>query len=116
VTIDTPKYLNYLMSKFLASGGTIVRGTVQHIQQIVEGGTAPVTGSVLPNPPDAIIVCTGLGTRSLGGVEDKTMYPLRGQTVLLRAPWVRFGKTISTKEGLWTYIIPRQSGDVRETF
>ena len=57
-------------------------------------------------------MAVGLGARFLGGVEDKAMYPVRGQTVLVRAPWVRFGKTEVTESGL-TYIIPRRSGDVR---
>lgn len=41
------------------------------------------------------------------------MFPIRGQTVLVRAPWVKFGRTISSKDGLWTYIIPRKGGTVR---
>ncbi|KAJ7593506.1 FAD dependent oxidoreductase [Mycena floridula] len=112
VTIDSPIYLNYLLSRFLAAGGTLVRGTVQHINQIVEGGARMLIGSRNPSPPDAVVVCAGLGTRFLGGIEDKTMYPLRGQTILIRAPWIKFGRTLSTKDGLWTYIIPRRSGDV----
>jgi len=40
------------------------------------------------------------------------VYPIRGQTVLVRAPWVKFGRTVSSPSGLWTYIIPRKSGDV----
>lgn len=62
------------------------------------------------------MVCAGLGARTLGGVEDKDVYPLRGQTVLLRAPWVRFGRSFTGVSGegkdVWTYIIPRRSGDV----
>ena len=68
-------------------------------------------GGICRNP-DAIIVCAGLGARFLGGVEDKNIYPIRGQTVLIRAPWIRFGKTQSSYDGIWTYIIPRRSGDV----
>lgn len=34
----------------------------------------------------AVFNCTGLGSFSLGGVEDKTMYPTRGQTVLVEQP------------------------------
>jgi hypothetical protein len=61
-----------------------------------------------------VVVCVGLGARFLGGVEDKDVYPIRGQTVLLRAPWIRFGRSVSnSKEGISTYIIPRPGGDVR---
>lgn len=104
VTIDTPVYLNYLLARFLSCGGSIIRGSVQHINQVIEGA---FTGT-----PDAAVVCAGLGARFLGGIEDRDVYPLRGQTILVRAPWIRFGRTISTKQGLWTYIIPRRSGDV----
>lgn len=113
ITIDVPAYLNYLLSRLLTAGASVTRGTVQHIDQLVEGGAYPFTGTGAgPTPPDAIIVCAGLGARTLGGVEDKEVFSMRGQTVLLRAPWVRFGRTISTKEGLWTYTIPRRRGDV----
>jgi D-amino-acid oxidase len=62
---------------------------------------------------DAIVACPGLGARALGGVEDKDVFPVRGQVVLLRAPWIKFGRTASHQaQGLWTYIVPRRSGDV----
>jgi len=54
-----------------------------------------------------------MGARFLGGVEDKDVYPIRGQTVIIRAPWVRFGKgEHMDKSGCDTYIIPRRSSDV----
>ncbi|KAI0938425.1 hypothetical protein AcV5_000111 [Taiwanofungus camphoratus] len=114
VTIDTPVYLNYLMSRFLAHGGNIVRGAVQHVSQVVEGGAHVFTcGRAGPTPVDALVICPGLGARSLGGVEDMDMYPVRGQIIIIRAPWITSGRTASHKEdGLWTYIIPRRSGDV----
>lgn len=116
LTIDSPIYLNYLMSRFLAGGGSIVRGAVQHIAQVVEGGAGIFNGRKCLSPPAAVIVCVGLGARTLGGVEDKDMYPIRGQTVLLRAPWIKFGRTMSSESGLWTYVIPRRSGDVWAVF
>ncbi|GBE89089.1 D-amino-acid oxidase [Sparassis crispa] len=113
-TIDTPAYLNYLLSRFLARGGNVVRSTVQHISQIVEGGAQVFArGRASPTPVDALVVCPGLGARTLGGVEDKNVFPIRGQLVVLRAPWVNFGRTAShEKQGVWTYIVPRRSGDV----
>ncbi|THH29705.1 hypothetical protein EUX98_g4484 [Antrodiella citrinella] len=115
VTIDTPVYCNYLLSRFLARGGTIVRASVQHISQIAQGGGHVFTSSRAGKGPhvDAIVACPGLGARTLGGVEDKNVYPTRGQVVMLRAPWIKTGKTAShLADGLWTYIIPRRSGDV----
>ncbi|KAG6850028.1 hypothetical protein H0H93_002232 [Arthromyces matolae] len=110
LTVDTPVFLDHLMSRFIGNGGAVVRGTVQHISELIEGGVYAITGQGGgPVPPDAIIVCAGLGARTLGGVEDHDLYPLRGQTVLLKAPWIRFGRTLNTAEtGTWTYIIPRK--------
>lgn len=48
-----------------------------------------------------------------GGVEDLNMYPVRGQTVLIRAPWIKVGVGYASKDGEWAYIIPRRSGEVR---
>ncbi|EFI26802.1 D-amino-acid oxidase [Coprinopsis cinerea okayama7 len=117
LTIDTPIYLNYLLSRFLANGGKILRGSVQHINQVIEAGARIFAGGTTvghsADPPVAVINCTGLGARFLGGVEDKSVYPVRGQTVLVRAPWVRFGRTTYRDDtGAWTYIIPRRSSDV----
>ncbi len=114
LTIDTPVYLNYLLSRFLARGGKIVRGAVQHLSQIIEGGAHVFSpGHARKTDIDALVVCPGLGARTLGGVEDKDVYPVRGQVVLLRAPWIKFGRTAShLPSSLWTYIIPRRSGDV----
>ncbi|EMD34685.1 hypothetical protein CERSUDRAFT_116873 [Gelatoporia subvermispora B] len=114
LTIDTPAYLNYLLSRFLAHGGRIVRAAVQHVSQIVEGGPHVFARSrASPDPVHAVVVCAGLGARTLGGVEDKDVYPVRGQVVLVRAPWIRFGRTAShLEQGSWTYVIPRKNGDV----
>lgn len=114
LTIDTPAYCNYLMSRFIAKGGKVVRGAVQHINQILEGGPHVFTpGRARRSPIDGLVVCPGLGARTLGGVEDENVFPVRGQIVLLRAPWIKFGRTASHgASGLWTYVIPRRSGDV----
>ena len=114
MTIDVPRYLNYLLTRFLEKGGTAIRGFVQHIDQVLEAGSAPFTDNVSTDGsagPDAVVVCVGLGARFLGGVEDETMYPSRGQTVILHAPWVRSGCRFQDAEE-WTYIIPRRSGNV----
>ncbi|TFK28533.1 D-amino-acid oxidase [Coprinopsis marcescibilis] len=121
VTIDVGPFTNFLLSKFIAKGGRVVRGSVQHIDQLAENGVAPFLeteqrrhlANQPPKAPDAIIVCAGLAARSLGGVEDKDVYPIRGQVILVKAPWIKIGRTFSsTKDNLWTYVIPRRSGDV----
>ncbi|KDQ60147.1 hypothetical protein JAAARDRAFT_125639, partial [Jaapia argillacea MUCL 33604] len=114
LNIDTPVYLNYLLSRFLGRGGSIVRGSIQHINQVIQGGARVFSGAKPAGaaPVQAVVVCAGIGARFLGGVEDPDVYPIRGQTVLVRAPWIRSGRTMSSSDGLWTYIIPRRSGDV----
>lgn len=104
VTIDTPAYLPYLLARFQSKGGGVIRSSLQHISQVLGGGLTHFK-------PDALVVCAGIGARFLGGVEDRHVFPIRGQTVLIRAPWVRFGRGLRGK-GEPTYIIPRRSGDV----
>jgi glycine/D-amino acid oxidase-like deaminating enzyme len=105
ITIDVPNYLVYLMDTFKQIGGKVVRASVQHVSQLLDGGFGT-------SAPDTVIICAGIGARGLGGVEDETVFPIRGQTVLMRAPWIKFGRTCSNHDGLWTYIIPRRSGEV----
>lgn len=106
VNTDSPVFLNYLLSAFLAAGGAMVRASVVHIDQVLRGGAGAA-------PPDGVVVCLGLGARFLGGVEDTSVYPVRGQTVLIRAPWIQKCMSLSGGESaVWTYVIPRRSGDV----
>jgi glycine/D-amino acid oxidase-like deaminating enzyme len=99
LTIDTPRYLPYLSNLFQSMGGRIVQQQIQHISQLQP--------PIVPQPPvSVIIVCAGIGARYLGGVEDKDVYPIRGQTVLVRAPHITFGRTLSSKNGTWTCELP----------
>ncbi|KAG8216514.1 hypothetical protein J3R82DRAFT_6630 [Butyriboletus roseoflavus] len=121
ITITPSLYLLYLLSCYLENGGGVLQATVEHINQVLEEGIAPfvrdpvgatcnIGTSTLKF--DAIFVCTGLGSRFLGGVEDHCVYPLRGETVLLRAPWVCFGRSFEGKDGTYTYVMSRENGDV----
>ncbi|KAJ6562300.1 D-amino-acid oxidase [Mycena capillaripes] len=112
ISFDPPLYLDYLHQRFLTAGGRLVHGSVQHIKQVVEGGSAVFEG-LPPSPPAAVVVCAGLGARSLGGVEDKTVTSVRGQTVVLHAPWVRFGATRrKIEDEMISYVIPRHNGNI----
>lgn len=88
LAIDTPRYLPYLSNVFLSHGGQIIQKSIQHVAQLVP--------PMIPRPATTIIVCAGLGARSLGGVEDKDIYPIRGQTVIVRAPHIVAGRTKTT--------------------
>ncbi|KAI6040638.1 hypothetical protein EDC04DRAFT_2602408 [Pisolithus marmoratus] len=107
LTLYPPVYLNWLLGRFLTNGGKIVRAQLQHISQAMHGGI-----SGLPQKPEAIVACVGLGARFLGGIEDKEVYPVRGQTVILKAPWVRYGRTLTYEDGSHFYLMPRVTGDV----
>ncbi|KIK19629.1 hypothetical protein PISMIDRAFT_107285 [Pisolithus microcarpus 441] len=107
LTLYPPVYLNWLLGRFLGNGGKIVRAQLQHINQAIHGGI-----SGLPQEPDAVVACVGLGARFLGGIEDKEVYPVRGQTVVLKAPWVRYGRTLTYADGSHFYLMPRATGDV----
>ncbi|KAI8084072.1 uncharacterized protein B0P05DRAFT_578524 [Gilbertella persicaria] len=54
---------------------------------------------------------TGLGARFLGGVQDKNVFPTRGQTVIVRASHIKETMTHIGVHGI-TYIIPRSDGTV----
>lgn len=108
LNIDTPVYLRWLEDTFVENGGTFVKKTLKHISDVLEIDTLLECDGTI----DAIIVCPGIGARDLGGVEDKSVYPVRGQTVLVKAPWVKSGVTLRDPEGSPTYVIARRSGDV----
>lgn len=57
------------------SGINLHRQRINHIDQ-----------ARLSKDVAAVFNCTGLGSYYLGGVEDKSMYPTRGQTVLVEQP------------------------------
>ncbi|KAJ3268016.1 hypothetical protein HDV01_003600 [Terramyces sp. JEL0728] len=112
ICIDVPAYLDWLYQKFKSQGGKVITKAIAHINELFDHA-------------DIAINCTGLGSRYLGGVMDELVYPTRGQTVLVRAPQVKY--TITTgddgngfpsksgdneKQEKFTYVIPRKSGIV----
>lgn len=117
-SLEPALYINFLLARFLANGGTVVRGDVKHISQVVEGGVDLFTrGTTATTPVDAVVVCVGVGARTLGGVEDKDVYPSRGQVVILNAPWITEAVRLSdvTGAGAQTYVVPRRNGTVSES-
>lgn len=92
--------MKYLQDRFVAAGGIIIRRTLSSLIEVLDQ----------PFSTSAIVNCAGIGAFSL--VDDKLVYPTRGQTVLVRAPWVKGGVTRTGAGGVYTYIIPRKSGDV----
>ncbi|KAH8431068.1 FAD-dependent oxidoreductase [Aspergillus melleus] len=77
VCINTAIYLPWLVSQCLRNGVQFKRAVLDHILD----ATAP---SVMPAKVDLLVNCTGLMASKLGGVEDKTVVPARGQIVVVR--------------------------------
>ncbi|KAG6826151.1 hypothetical protein H0H92_000959, partial [Tricholoma furcatifolium] len=98
-----------LLARFEALGGVEHRATLPSLASAL---------NFLPDqahPPLALVNCTGLGSRDLEDVRDEAMYPVRGQVVVLRAPWVKEGCTKQVGkegDGERTYVIPRRRGEV----
>lgn len=83
--INVPAYLRALYDRFLSLGGRAVRAEVKSLAQAVELASA----SSSPGRPHALFAAPGLGARHLAELQDGDVFPVRGQTVLVDAPWLR---------------------------
>ncbi len=102
VCINTSLYLPWLVSQCLKAGVVFKRGVFGHILEAVNVHHCD-------NPAELIVNCTGLSAGNLGGVEDKNMIPVRGQTVLVRNdPGAMFCIEKTSVEP--TYIMQRAAG------
>lgn len=79
VTATVPTYLKWLVKTLKELGGRLERGSFESLGQLIEQY----------KEADTVINCTGLGSYYLTDVKDHTMYPVRGQTVLVRAPHIK---------------------------
>ncbi|KAJ9361527.1 hypothetical protein DTO027B9_688 [Paecilomyces variotii] len=84
--INPVVYLVWLQTRLLKNGVQFIKRAYNHIDHVFD------------DFPDAAAVfnCTGLGARTLGGVEDKNVYPAKGQTILIAEP-----KTPIQKMYIW---------------
>ena len=105
VCINTALYLPWLASQCLKAGVVIRRGIVSHIS---EAGVLHHTGEAA----NLVVNCTGLGSLHLGGVVDNTLYPARGQIVVVRNESDIMVATSGTDDGPdeATYIMHRAAG------
>ncbi|HWP81719.1 MAG TPA: FAD-dependent oxidoreductase [Bacteroidota bacterium] len=90
--IETPVYMQWLMNRFQGLGGTIQQRSVSSIADLL-------------HEHPLLVNCAGIGAREL--VHDKSLYPIRGQTVIVSAPHVR--RCVVDVEGPRSllYIVPR---------
>jgi D-amino-acid oxidase len=95
-------YLPYLQSQLLKLGTTFIRRRLSHIREALS-----LTNVI----PSALVNATGLLSSELGGVEDKNVYPTRGQTILVRNACSKiYARSSVTNDGEGTYVIPRPFG------
>ena len=105
VCINTSLYLPWLASQCLKLGVVIRRGIVIHISN---ARNLHHTGK----KADLIVNCTGLSSLHLGGVEDKALYPGRGQIVVVRNDPGYMCSSSGTDDGSdeATYFMSRAAG------
>ncbi|KAF2015422.1 FAD dependent oxidoreductase [Aaosphaeria arxii CBS 175.79] len=87
IVINPPVYLNYLASRARELGAQFVRARLpvdQGFTHAVKSAFAAVDRSEEEPRRDfaAVVNCTGLGAKEL--CQDESMYPIRGQTLLVR--------------------------------
>ncbi|XP_071949877.1 D-aspartate oxidase-like [Antedon mediterranea] len=86
-------YLPWLLNKFKENGGNLVKRRLNSMSEIF-------------GEYDIIVNCSGLGAGKL--VNDDSVYPIRGQVIRVKAPWVKhFVIDIDPKyDGSSLHIIP----------
>ena len=94
MTVACRPYLLWQLEQFEANGGKVIQKKLDSLQEI-------------DNDYDVIVNCTGLGSKEL--VKDELLNPVKGQHLLVKAPWIKHAFAYESLDAL-TYIIPR--GDV----
>jgi len=84
--VDQKYYMQYLTNKLNGYGVTFVQQRLQSIDEIADNF-------------DCVINCSGLGSAAL--VADGDMYPIRGQVLRIKAPWLKAVWFFGT-----SYVIP----------
>jgi hypothetical protein len=105
VCINTPMYLSWLVGQIIKNGGIMKRGIVKHVNEAANLHHSGKRAQVVIN-------CTGLSSLTLGGVEDKNMYPARGQIVVVGNDPKIMTSVSGTDDGPdeATYIMHRAAG------
>jgi len=96
--VAMPVYLEYLLARFRAAGGSVSYGPVSSLTSADGPLDAPV-----------VVNCTGVGARDL--VPDPEVTPVRGQVVVVRNPGIEEFLIDHTMHGThYVYVFPH--GDV----
>lgn len=79
--IHAPRYMAHLSDQLRRANVPIIR---KRLSSLWEAYDLPEIG-----PVELVINASGLGAKSLIGIEDNKVFPARGQTVLVKAPGVK---------------------------
>jgi len=90
--VESPRYLGFLTDQFLANGGTY---EVREVQTLDD----------LKHDHSLIVNCTGVWAKYVA--DDSSVYPIRGQTIVIDAPDIQQGYM---DDGTFTYLFPRRDG------
>lgn len=102
ICINVPRHLNYLLSTFLAMGGKLVKARLP-TDKGLPGALRFAASLAMSQEPHERLICvnaSGLGAKAL--VPDDAMFPVRGQTVLVKGE-AKYAKTMNENK----YVIPR---------
>lgn len=92
MTFACRPYLLWQLEQFKANGGRVIQKKLNSLQEI-------------DGEYDIIVNCTGLGSKQL--VNDKLLHPVRGQCMLVKAPWIKHVFAYESAASL-VYVIPRR--------
>lgn len=89
----------------MKNGCVFKRAALKHISEAAE---THHTG----NKADVVVNCTGLASRTLGGVADDQVYPVRGQIMIVRNDPGSMTSISGSDDGgdEVSYIFPRAAG------
>lgn len=103
--IDANVYLPWLFSQCKAKGITFEQRELAHIKDAINFHSSG-------QKADIIVNCTGLMARTLGGVEDAKVYPVRGQLCIVRNDFEGLFTACGSDDGPeeTVYVQPRMGG------
>lgn len=97
VSVNPVEYLPWLQSELISRGVTFERKHVRSLDELRS----------LVGPDGILVNASALGSRSIIGVEDTKLHPVRGQTILVHAPGLQECLLVESGTEEVTYIIPR---------
>lgn len=100
LSVNAPKYILWLAANLEALGCKIERRTLNSLDDAFR----------LCSNVALVVNATGLGAKSLGGVQDELVTPIRGQTVLIKTDVKDCTMDASNPDAI-AYIIPRPGGE-----